>query len=321
MVLSRQLGVTPRVWVPALMCALVSLALQRDQPVQPITAGMTITQPGHYVLEYSVVTPALRGVTIATSDVTLDLSQRTLQCAAPSPETTTNVGIFIHQVTNVLVTNGAIQGCYIGIQTVSTQGLRVQNVHFRRIRYIGANLLGKAFTLVNNAFTSISGHSTEAYAVGINVHGKRVTIDNNRFAELYRQPSAKPELAGEGVGIIIGAESEEVSIRNNTFENTRIEKGAIGIWVSSANRVIVGQNRFTDFPYGIVLDRTQGAPTISGNCLQMRRHYRNSQGITGNTGYAVGNRLEGFAVPIYGDIGKRRNTIQSSPAVSTDCRT
>jgi hypothetical protein len=81
----------------------------------PITSlPFTITASGNYYLpaDLTSANPAAAGITIAASQVVLDLNGRTLSSTVA---TGFNVGVFVFNQVDVTVQNGDIDGFYIGV--------------------------------------------------------------------------------------------------------------------------------------------------------------------------------------------------------------
>ena len=177
-------------------------------PGTPISSlPYTITSPGYYYVTRPLTgTASQNGVTILTSNVTLDLGGFTVG-GGPSPGNGIDVGAF----RNVVIRNGAVRGWQVGISAELAGNSRVDHMQVSSNNLDGIRL-GPGSEINNcnaslNGGSGIVGHNivvrmctTTENAAGIDVGGTALVEDNRVSGN-----------TGHGIGLY----GDNDTVRNN----------------------------------------------------------------------------------------------------------
>lgn len=272
--------------------------------------SLTLSSPGTYVLAADSTSTGVYNVYIAGSDITLDLNGKTIRCAPSSPATAITFGVYINTVTNIVIRNGKITGCFFGLHGSNANYVTLEDIDFSGNTYIGANMAYGANKIVRRCtFTNIAGYTPEAYAIGLNGIGHNGIIENNLFENLYRQPYSTA--VGEGVGALIEQGAANVRIRNNTFRNAQIEPNTIGVWIAQYAAASITGNTFTNWDTAVA---SAGTVTATGNTFTMTASLAGTIAISSPLGSASGNTITGYASGVVGGMVDGGNTVNPLPA-------
>ena len=236
---------------------------------------------------------------------TLDLNGHTIRCIPDDPKSSVSIGVdVIGGVDNKILGPGAITGCFIGVQGVSTKNLKIKDIDFSGNTYIGINLAeSESAEVLNSKFNDISGYAVEAYSIGINSVGSNAVIKNNSCANLARQPDAPSEIPGEGVCILMSADTHGNRIESNRLLNDEVGPN-IGIWVGEGGtNHIISNNQVSGFGRGIISSKGASSKIIK-NSLYLNSPLKDSIGIAANAGCHDSNTIVGFDTKILGSINE-----------------
>lgn len=250
--------------------------------------ALTISTPGVHRLTGNV--SAVNPIQITANNVLLDLNGYTVTCTPANPATAQTYGIDAANRSNVHIYNGRVTNCYMGIQLANGSNVSIVGVNASGNRYIGANVgFSSGVRVVGSTFNNIAGYSPEAYAIGINGVGNNALIEGNTFRGCDRQPTAQG--VGEGVGILVSADTQNVTIRGNWIENDDVSMDCIGVWVGAGSTgIVVTENTITR-----IAEAIRGAVgTGADNRLYLPEPFAGSTGIDLNTGAAIDNLIVGF---------------------------
>jgi hypothetical protein len=233
----------------------------------------TITRPGAYCVTRPLSTPIASGaaITIASSDVTLDLAGFTIANTA-GPSTAAD-GI-VAEGQNITIVNGTVRGFRRGVTVnfatgpAGGGGNRVERVRALESRSHGILVSGDGSVVRQNQVIETHGGSGAGLgAAGGGVH----VVDNDVFDVV-----AAPPATAVGLGVV----GNSAVIEGNRVGNPAVTASpAIGIAVDESLNVMTVGNRLSNLDAGIIY---AGVPP------------------PGTTGICVGNLFSGVTTPQIG---------------------
>lgn len=238
----------------ALLCV-ASNAIAVSGTWQTVPDNGIIAKPGRYVLQKDIKTNRSTGITINSNDVTLDLNGHALRyTGTPKPGT---FGIASPDRKGVTVTNGTIGGFWFNMHCTQNEKLRIRDIHFDDIHYIGINIAdSKDVVISDNRFENfrydVPKDDTSHYVIGINIGAKDAVITNNRFM-------AKPQIAAKEVNIetVFVLFSAQVTkgclVAKNDMAASDVMRKSYGIWVATNAQVAIVDNTIRNMLFGVTL--------------------------------------------------------------------
>ena len=284
--------------------------LIRKRPIVIIllAAGLAACQPSAVVIsepgEHSLEAPS-GPLRIATDDIVIDLGGHGIRCEAEQ------FGIDATGRERVVIRNGTISGCVIGVNATDSRMVTIEAVDFTGVRKTGVQGSEKTtgLTVRDSVFADIAGYDSQAYAIGIKQTGSDCLAERNVFRNIRRQSGAHPELVGDGVAIVVNMESTGCVIRENLFVNDGpSEPPEIGIWVGAGASATIDGNNIVDFARGIAA-YPDATVTIRDNGFKLSKPQADSYAIGAQKGEASGNTIAGYDKAIKGRIGARDNAV------------
>lgn len=282
------------------------VALVLSSATEARAQNIVINAPGLYTLGADSTSTSYYNIAITGGSVTLDLNGKTVRCAPPSPATGLTFGVYVGAVSTVTIRNGKITGCFMGVHASNATYVTLEDIDFTGNTYIGANMAGGSNRVVRRCkFADIAGYSSEAYAIGLNGIGHNGVIEDNQFINLYKQPNTNK--IGEGIGVLIEAGAQNVTVRRNTFTNGTPTANTIGVWFGPNAAGFVTSNTFTNWASGV---EGSGPITATDNTIKLTATFAGSKAFSVKNGTASGNTIIGYATAVSGGMVDGGNTIQ-----------
>ena len=251
-----------------------------------ITRPTTITQPGLYQLQNDVVVSSGVGITVAASDVVIDLNGHSL--IGPGTASNTSIGIWASNRDRVTIRNGTIDNFFYGIYLSDSAdyvisrgryfdqgGHIIENVRFYGNTFRAIRVEGVANIIRNNIIYDTGGSHVynPTYAAGIETYGPGTVIQDNIIYNIR----------GSGYGILVSNLGAGTTIQHNivtatalapvpnfssTVEGLNSQAVTYAIAVKGpASNAIVSANSVANFNYGIAfLSAARGL--ISDNVVE-----------------------------------------------------
>jgi hypothetical protein len=280
-----------------------------------VSCGQSITAAGHYTLAASCTCPGNGAcITVSAHDVTLDLDNKAITCSPVNPPASTNAttfGVLASSLNNfkllgvdpsVATSTGKITGCHFGLLASYNTNMFVDRVDFSGNTYIGASTsYSTDVLLTRNVVNGIAGYvgsdGHNGYAIAFNGCGTRCTLSHNVVRNIVKQPAATAPVSGEGVGVILSANSTSAVMSHNWFENTNESGKNIGIWIANGSSATIENNSITGFWQAV---SGPGAVTVNNNRLLMRNAsaHTDSLAVYGASGCASNNLIARYVTPI-----------------------
>jgi hypothetical protein len=234
---------------------LANNALAESGAWQPVPDNGVITKPGRYFLQQDIKTDRSTGITINSNDVTLDLGGHALRYTGVPKAGT--FGIAAPKQTDVTVTNGTVGGFWFNIHCTQNEKLRIRDIHFDDIAYIGINVAdSKDVVISDNLFENfrydVAKDEKSHYVVAINIGAQDAVITNNRFI-------AHPQIAAKDVNIetvfvLFSANvSKECLVAKNEMTASDVMPKSYAIWVATNAQVAIVDNTIRDMLFGVTL--------------------------------------------------------------------
>jgi hypothetical protein len=244
----------------------------------PITGPTTITRPGVYQLQNDIAVQSGVALTIAASDVVIDLNGYSL--IGPGSANTTSIGIWASNRDRITIRNGTIDNFFYGVYlsdsadyvvsrgTYFDQGGHViENVRFYGNTFRAIRVEGVANVIRDNIIYDTGGSRVynPTYAAAIETYGPGTVVENNIIYNIR----------GNGYGILVSNLGAGSTIQNNIITATAyapvpnysaLVEGlhdqaityAIAVRGPTTN-AIVSANTVANFDYGIAfLDSARG---------------------------------------------------------------
>ncbi len=225
------------------------------------TAPYTISTQGIYCLNGNLEANIASGnaIEITVNNVVIDLNGHKIGNLAAGP-TTTAIGIYAYQRQNITIRNGTIRGFEYGIYLsdpspyTTSQGHIIEDIRADLNTNSGIRVYGRGNIIRNNIVVSTGRTDlTNSHAYGISVAGPGNRVINNDVYE------TKEHGMGNANGIY-GELCDGAVIDNNRVGNAAFGTGtSLGIFLVSANDVLLTNNKITRINYGIFFGVSTGA--------------------------------------------------------------
>ena len=242
--------------------ARVAFAADSDSCTPINSVPFTISQAGAYCLNKDIAATMAFGsaITIASSDVTLDLHGFRLGDEAAGLGTTAN-GIFAENRENITIRNGTIKGFSYGILFNRLTGgisrghlvekLRLEANTVGGVAIIGNGSVIRGNQIVKTGGSTASGANSPAFGIAIEGDGDHV-IDNDIY-----------ETVGQGnlQGTAIDVDGSNAVIENNRISNSVLSTTVASLGISfdcCFNGELVLGNRISTMTFGIYFGTTTG---------------------------------------------------------------
>ena len=221
----------------------------------PLPPNGVVTQPGNYYLSNDLLVNRDSGISIQANNVTLDLRGHALRFTGTPHAGTFGVTSFGR--TNVRITNGKIGGFWFNVHASQNRDLRIDNVEFDNIPYIGINAADSSNVRISdNRFSNFRydiPKATDKYVIGVNIGAEDAVIMRNRFDAVYT--GFDPHQLG--IETVLVLFSANVSLRsvvthNEMNANTPLDR-SYGVWIASKAHVTASHNIIRNMRYGITL--------------------------------------------------------------------
>ncbi len=189
----------------------------------PITGPTTITRPGVYQLQNDIVVQSGVALTIAASDVVIDLNGHSL--VGPGSANTTSIGIWASNRDRITIRNGTIDNFFYGVYlsdsanyvvsrgTYFDQGGHIiENVRFYGNTFRAIRVEGVANVIRDNIIYDTGGSRVynPTYAAAIETYGPGTVVKNNIIYNIR----------GNGYGILVSNLGAGSTIQNNIITAT-----------------------------------------------------------------------------------------------------
>lgn len=225
------------------------------------TLPFDATKPGVYCLTGDLKSQRAGGglIRIKSSDVTIDLNGFTLDGSSAGTATKA-VGIYSFKRSNCTVRNGTIRGFYTGIQLFEphpyllTQGHLVEDVQVENSTFTGMHINGSNNTVRNNRITD-TGNSTfqpGLRAYGMQVYGFGARVIGNDISYTMADSRA------DGYGMVLGTANSSIVMGNRINDVDTGTGKAYGIYVSSADNLLLRDNNLINMMNGIYYSNSTG---------------------------------------------------------------
>ncbi|HVT30115.1 MAG TPA: NosD domain-containing protein [Lacipirellulaceae bacterium] len=227
---------------------------QIDWKVVP--ADGAISTSGHYYLDHDLKVDRNNGVSILADNVTLDLRGHALRFTG-KPHAGT-YGITADNRKGITIANGHLGGFWFDIHCTQNQGLRIREIMFDDIPYIGANVAqSKDVVICDNVFENFRYDLPKAkdstYVIGINIGAKDAVICNNRFVAQPKAGTAR-EVGVETVFILFSANvSKNCVVTQNELVASELLPRSYGVWVATDAQATIANNSIRNMKYGVCL--------------------------------------------------------------------
>jgi hypothetical protein len=242
--------------------------LNDDRPCQIIgTVPYTITQPGSYCLGRDFTTSledAGAAITIAASQVVLDLNGFSLRNLPVHPRNTATHGIHALNRTRITVRNGTVSGFLRGVYLQGNfagmdESHVVEGVQADGNTHEGIAVEGSGTLVRDNRVRAVIGSHLPEYAEcrGIRVMGAAAQVLDNQVFEVHGTPGS-----GRGYGIYVN--SLAAVVHGNRIANGReVPELSTAISVRQPD-VLVTDNQMSWMDQGLVFE-DGGAGKYRGN--------------------------------------------------------
>lgn len=262
---------------------------------QPVPENGVISQPGRYRLQQDLRTDRDTGIKITANDVTLDLNGHAVRYTG-TPKAGT-YGIAASDRKNVAIINGALGGFWFNVHCTENERLRIRDIHFDDIPYIGINVAdSKDVIISDNVFKNfrydVPKDEKSHYVVGINIGARDAVITNNRFnAEV--EPGTGKDVDIETVFVLFSADvTKNCVVTKNYMAASETLPRSYGIWIATDGQATVVDNDIRNMLYGICLAGDASAMV----CYNRFEISRNSDASLQTIGISASSAKEIFDV-------------------------
>lgn len=263
----------------------------------PITTPTVITRPGYYQLQNSITVSSGVGITIAASDVTLDLNGFSI--VGPGKANNQTIGIFASNRDRITIRNGNISSFFYGIylsdnadyvtsrNTYFDQGGHIiEKVNFYGNTFRALRVEGVANVIRDNVFQDTGGTNVyrPAYVAAIETYGPGAVIQDNIIYNIR----------GSGYGILVSNLGSGTTIQRNIITaaaysphanfSANVEGLSSAAWTwaiavqGATTEAIVSANTIVNYDFGIAY-------------------------LAGARGLITGNVIEKTAIPFFAPSG------------------
>ncbi len=175
------------------------------QTVSPVPAPTiitsvpyTISSAGYYQLGANLNVTGTSGniITVNASNVTLDFAGHYITGPDPTPTSTTLNGVYAYERANLLIQNGTVSHCRVGVyldgnnqSATNNVNAIVRNLLANDCSYCGVELTGPVnATVTQNRVTNTGGGPSSGYVAAFGIYvaggGAGNTVSNNTIANL-----------------------------------------------------------------------------------------------------------------------------------------
>jgi hypothetical protein len=268
-----------------------------------------ITEPGHYRLTEDLLVDRNPGLQVQADGVTIDFGGHAFRFTG-TPKSGIN-GIVASGRSNLTICNGSLGGFWFNIHSTDCQGLRINNVKFDDIPYIGINASkAKDMVISDNKFTNyrydIPKGGKDHYIIAINTGPENAVICNNLF-DAETKPGTGNTLDMETVFVLFSAEvSKNCIVAHNEMKANEVLNRGYAIWIATGADAIVANNTVSNMQYGVCLGGAASAVVCfndfsvdeskGGKILETY-----GASATGATLFKeFNNEFHGFSIPVNG---------------------
>lgn len=271
-------------WCPSIHAESTTAPASRD--AVPLPDDGVIRSPGAYFLEHDLSVDRPIGIDIKADDVSIDFRGHALRYTAePKPGT---LGVKCDGRRNVQIFNGAIGGSWFNIQCTTSQRVRISDIRFDDIVYIGVNVArSKDVSIRDNAFTrfryDVKRDAKSHYVIGVNVSSDAVVIANNRF--LAEPPKGSGPTQPLETVFVLFRPSRQCVVAHNDMQASEALNRSYGIWVASNAEAAIFYNRVRNAQFGVTI-APDGSAAVGYNQFTVDAGSAGSLETVGVTGTA-----------------------------------
>lgn len=233
-----------------------SFASEARAAGKAIPENGVIIEPGQYTLTADLLVDRNPGLRVEADDVTIDLGGHALRFTGTSKPGIN--GIVASDRSNLTIRNGSLGGFWYNVHATDSKGLRVHNVKFDDIPYIGINASNaKDMIISDNEFTNfrydIDKGEKDHYIVAINTGAEDAVICNNRF-DAEAKPGTGNTLNMETVFVLFSANvTKNCLVAHNEMKANEVLNRGYAIWIATDSQAIVANNQVSNMQYGLCL--------------------------------------------------------------------
>jgi len=242
--------------IPLIASAGDGFAAESRATDRTIPENGVITESGLYFLSEDLLVDRNPGLDVRADDVTIDLGGHALRFTG-TPKPGIN-GIVASSRSNLTVRNGSLGGFWYNVHATDSKGLRVNNVKFDDLPYIGINASSaKDMLICDNLFTNfrydIPKGDKDHYIVAINTGAEDAVICNNRFNAQVK-PGTGNTLNVETVFVLFSANvTKNCLVAHNEMEANEVLNRGYAIWIATDSQAIVTNNRISNMQYSVCM--------------------------------------------------------------------
>jgi len=239
----------------SLVVAAASLAAEPTR-FKALPENGVITEPGHYRLTEDLLVDRNPGLQVQADGVTIDFGGHAFRFTG-TPKSGIN-GIVASGRSNLTICNGSLGGFWFNVHSTDCQGLRIHNVKFDDIPYIGINASkAKDMIISDNEFANyrydIPKGGKDHYIIAINTGPENAVICNNLF-DAETKPGTGNTLDIETVFVLFSAEvSKNCVVVHNEMKANEVLNRGYAIWIATGAEAIVANNIVSNMQYGVCL--------------------------------------------------------------------
>ena len=233
-----------------------ALAAAESQVWQAVPENGIIIKPGRYYLKDDLKVDRSTGIKIEADDVAIDLRQHALRYTG-TPKAGT-LGIAAAERKGITISNGIVGGFWFNVHCTANERLRIHNVHFDNIPYIGINVANSNDVVIgDNVFDNfrydLPKEKDSTYVIGINIGADGAVIANNRFDARVESGAGKG-LQMETVFILFSAEiSKNCLVTRNQMSANEVLHRSYGVWVATNAEASIINNSIQNVTFGVCL--------------------------------------------------------------------
>jgi hypothetical protein len=288
------------------LLVLTNNALGESGDWQPVPKSGVISKSGRYFLQQDMKTDRATGINVEANDVTIDLCGFALRYTG-HPKAGV-FGIAAPDRTGLTITNGTIGGFWFNIHCTENEKLRIRDIHFDDVPYIGINVAkSKDVVISDNQFENfrydLPKDETSHYVVAINIGAEDAVITNNRF--IARPQMAAKDVNIETVFVLFSADvTKKCLVAKNEMMASDVLPKSYGVWVATNAQATIADNTIRNMKYGVCL-------ASDASALVCANHFR----IASNAG-ASGETI-GISAASAKDVVASRNTFDGVTTSAT----
>lgn len=254
----------------------------------PVPENGHIVNKGNYYLENNFYSSSEYAIKIEASNVTIDLNGWEV-ITTIQDKTKLSFGIYAINSCHCEVYNGLISGSAIGIHAPYSKCLNIEQIIIQNCTMMGINFGGLNNSIFSCLIRNIKGMNNGAYSVGINAsEAIGALIKYNNIENIYRADSEEKEV-GEGVGILLGHDSQYCELSKNRLANDKFESHTYGIWAVGKKHLLS-----RNFIYNQQIGIYAGDSKLIKNTIVLQEHQSISSGISGAMAECEGNIIVNY---------------------------